>query len=628
MQLNFLLTALVSATLLITAARAAEAPYAGRFSDGTLAVDLSADASGYTGLITLGQRQFPTAARADGNTLTGTFDSGGTHFPYTAILANDTLSLITGGKTYTLHRVIAAPAPAPNPLGAMAPANAALAAPVSQQPGGSPAGNAPPGYDVLASSAMGQSLMVRKPGITSIKAALEAAFPELAQFFGTRPAIGRAYQDAKDPHSGGATFTVTLNGQPNQGFVKCLLDDSGASIAVIYGRINASKSDWDNLLKSSASGGSATAASDPGIPLKQYDFPDGTATIGLAEGWTTKGQSIVDPTLIVGPADQNIVLNNGLNINMPDSLAVKSRQQLADMTKHNAAMTEQNWKNLEKMSGHPIARPPAPPPMKPLPPLLVAPLLDPVEALKTVMPQMSALSQYNNGPTTTLDRIISSKEVPVQLPNGKGAEILYEYSQTWNGKTTHFRRLLRLMTAPLAQGTWFWFVGSGMAAPVATFDRDLPVMQAMVKSLKVDQEKANQASQAKIQQMQQAGQVMNDAMQKVGQIQRQMGQDDADTHNRIYQAQHQAQMDSYHQHNIQVNNQMWQQQRQAANVEEFALGSRNVHDTKTGQVTSVDLNYADGVAKSLNEATMDPNRFVSVPLRDELYPNPPPAPSR
>ncbi len=83
--------------------------------------------------------------------------------------------------------------------------------------------------------------------------------------------------------------------------------------------------------------------------------------------------------------------------------------------------------------------------------------------------------------------------------------------------------------------------------------------------------------------------------------------------------------DSFHQHNVQWANQEWQKQRHAADVQEYVLGSRNVYDTKTGQSASVDLNYADGVARSLNEATLDPNRFVSVPLRDELYPTPPPA---
>ncbi len=65
-----------------------------------------------------------------------------------------------------------------------------------------------------------------------------------------------------------------------------------------------------------------------------------------------------------------------------------------------------------------------------MPPLLVSPLLEPVEALKAMIPQFSAEAEFNHGPPTTLDRIISSEEIPCPLQDGKGAEILYEFDTT------------------------------------------------------------------------------------------------------------------------------------------------------------------------------------------------------
>jgi len=44
--------------------------------------------------------------------------------------------------------------------------------------------------------------------------ALIATFSDLATYFGNRPVLGSAYQDAHDPTSGGATFGVTFDGHP------------------------------------------------------------------------------------------------------------------------------------------------------------------------------------------------------------------------------------------------------------------------------------------------------------------------------------------------------------------------------------------------------------------------------
>ena len=246
MRLSFIGVAIVSAIAVMPALSfAADARYAGKFSDGNLTIELSEHGGGYTGLITLGQQKFPATAHVDGDTLSGTFDSAGHTYPFTAILANDTLTLTTGGKAYSLKSPAAPP---PNPLGNAASDNATQPAAAAPQAGGAAAADVPAGYEIMASTPVGQSLLTRKEHLTSVKAALEATFPELAQFFGSRPVIGRAFQDVKNPKSGGATFTITAHAQPMQGFVKCTLDDRGATVAVIYGQTKAPKAEWGKLL--------------------------------------------------------------------------------------------------------------------------------------------------------------------------------------------------------------------------------------------------------------------------------------------------------------------------------------------------------------------------------------------
>src|SRR5476651_350308 len=84
---------------------ASDAPIAGKYSDGQLTIEVSESAGACSGNITLGTQQFPASAHANGNNLDGTFKSGDNSFPFTATLADDTLTLSTGGKTYTLKRL-------------------------------------------------------------------------------------------------------------------------------------------------------------------------------------------------------------------------------------------------------------------------------------------------------------------------------------------------------------------------------------------------------------------------------------------------------------------------------------------------------------------------------------------
>jgi hypothetical protein len=78
------------------------APFAGKFSDGKVTVELSESGGAYVGTISLGDTKYPAKASVAGQGLAGTFTSNGGEYPFTATLDGDRLIFVTGGKTYTL----------------------------------------------------------------------------------------------------------------------------------------------------------------------------------------------------------------------------------------------------------------------------------------------------------------------------------------------------------------------------------------------------------------------------------------------------------------------------------------------------------------------------------------------
>ncbi len=500
--------------------------------------------------------------------------------------------------------------------------------------------DAPAGYTVEISTDIGKSLVTKKPNVTSVMAALLATFPDLQIYFGNQPTIGSAYQDAHDPSSGGATFGATYQGQPVRGIVSCKLHDGGASISVIFGHTNAPKADWEKLLASPTAQANTAAppgagqtgaaqagaqATVPGTPpdsskflgsLADYSYADGTGSVGLADGWKTQSQSALDPTPIIGPADQVVMLHNSVNVSPTDSPAVLQRQKLLDMQAQNQANFARNGYNL--------------PPAKPLPPLLVADFTDPVTAVKDMIPQFSKRSEFNKGASFTLDQINSSQDLPCALPNGKRGLINYSVTRLLNGQSSHYRAQLLLVMAPFQPPgqskptAWMWFARYSVQAPQATFDHDLPLMMAMVNSEKVDQNRAMQVAQARNQQMQQMGQQMLAAQQAQNQAINNMYKQNAQTQYDIHQQQQEQTQAGYDAHNEQFKNDQLQRSRNSADFDESIIGTRTIYDTVTGQSGYANLTDVNGVVDSLNQAALDPNRFVQIPLRDQLYPIPQP----
>jgi hypothetical protein len=581
---------------------------ADKYSDGKLTLEWTQTADGYSGTITLGTQQFPATARSGDQGITGSFVSNGHPFPFSAVIEGDTLALTTGGTKYMLKNETATvnPLAAANPLagGGSSGSSGALA-----------------GYAVVTSTDSGKALAIEKDGASTVQAALEATLPDLTSYFGVKPTIGSAYQDAKDPKSGGATFSSTLNGQPIKGIISCKLNDKGASVAVVYASANASKADWDNLTSPAAPSGvqpaQSTASAPPAEPkfdLKEFDFPDGTGSLELADGWTTKAQTCINPVFITGPAQQSIVLNNMVHIDTPDAPSEQTKKRFEAMQQQMAAQARA------------MNRPFNPMPMPPGPPPLCSPYLEPVDALKTIVPQMSKIAEYNKGPTTELGEILSVKDAPSPLPNGKSAIILYTYSQTLNGETTQYKRSIYLTTAPQGQWGWVWMV-TGVAAPVATFAHDAPLMFAMMNSLKVNQQQFTQNLNAQTATNIHNTQVLGQAETQSIITQAQIGRDNLNSQFQIHEQQQQASADAFAQHNEQWAADETQKQRNTADFIETIQGTRLVVDTQTGASGYANLSDVNGVVDSLNQAALDPNRFVQVPLRDYLY-APTPVPGR
>ncbi len=93
---------------------------AGQYVGDRLAMTLAGTAGRYTGEIRMGTQPFPVTARAVGDRLEGTFQSGADRFDFTATLRDATLTLTTGGTTYALQKQGLNPLdsgrPAVNPL--------------------------------------------------------------------------------------------------------------------------------------------------------------------------------------------------------------------------------------------------------------------------------------------------------------------------------------------------------------------------------------------------------------------------------------------------------------------------------------------------------------------------------
>jgi hypothetical protein len=572
--------AIVSILFVGLAAGSAFAAVAGKYSDGKLTVDLSGTDS-LTGTIALGANQYPATAHASGNNLDGSFTTGGNAFPFTATLDGDTMTLVSGGKTYTLQRASAPANPLANPAGAAEPVGIA-------------------GYSVVNSTDFGKAMFTHIADAPTVTAALSASINDLSHYFDSRPDIKGGYEDSKNHQSGGAVFTATLKGQAMKGVISCKLQEKGAGVTVVYCRVDAPQAEWAKLSTAPAApaegdkpAANAAPVDDPskvlGDNAQVYSFPDGTGSITLPDGWKTNAQSAIDLIQVQGPADQNVFIGSSRIISTPDSPLVK--------------MAQQNQERMRQMGGNPP------------PPMIIAEFTDPVQAMQDIWPQLSQLNQARGGPAVHLDQIVDHKDVPAAMQGAKAAVITFDVTRTLNDVSKQYRGIQRVTMVPIGNGSWS-FTTTGFTAPIDDFEHDRKLMFAIVQSEKLNQQvvqqRMNDQAQANMNMIKQQGEASAAALQA--------------NHDAFMKAQdqryaaHEQQMAEtqagYDAHNQQFRDDQLQKSRNKDDVVEQIQGYRQVYDTQTGLSGNVDLNDVNGVVNALNQAALDPNRFVQIPLRD------------
>ncbi len=352
------------------------------------------------------------------------------------------------------------PAAAAKPPGSAAKASATKAPAAAAKA----TGDALAGYAVVNTTSYGKALTAERPGTASVRDGLSAALRDLTRYFANRPTLRGAYEDQRDHRSGAAVFTALHEKKPVKGIVFCKLEAKGAKIGVVYARADTPPKEWNKLVagpppsgdqKKSAQGKAKSASAAPlpaaaHVPLTTYRFPDGTGTVGLAQGWRTTAQTAMQGFAINGPGDARVAIGIAYSVYAP--------------------------------------------PGPGLPTALVGPLVGPADALRGLAPQLSRLNMQQGGPALAIDGITVRAAAKAGIPGGRAATLSYNVTESGKGPQKHYRALATIETAPNGQGLWMMFVNE-VRAPDARFDRDLPVMLQIATSFRENAAVINQTSQ-------------------------------------------------------------------------------------------------------------------------------------
>jgi hypothetical protein len=427
-----------------------------------------------------------------------------------------------------------------------------------------------PQYSTVQATDYGQSLFAERTDAKTLSQALQLTLADLTRRFGGAPSVFRAFADSKDGHAGGATFVVAGQGGQVKGLVTCTVGPKKTQVWVVYIRADAPAGEWAKLLPSAspaagaaeaapAASGTPTVASMAHVPLRTYNFPDGTGSIGLAEGWTTDAPSAANTVLLHGPAEARVSMGALYTVQVPGSTLPR------------------------------------------VPNGLVAAYGKPIDVFAALVPQFSQMGVKQGGPSVTLDHLTKVAD----QSEGQLQVLHFGVTETTQGGSKHFLGMAWVGVHPLPPGL-FTVLITQLRGPDATFERDKPVMFQMVNSLKSNdaaiqakssRELAAQRQRFEAQQARmRAQQAANDAQHK------QYWQ-----HQKDMEAQHKAASDAQR-----------DTARRNDNFDEYIRGVRTVEDTQTGVKTSVDLGNVTKVVEDLNVA--DPGRYREIPLRDEAHP--------
>jgi hypothetical protein len=419
----------------------------------------------------------------------------------------------------------------------------------------------PPQYQLVARSTFGEAFVTQR-STGSLTKTLELTLADAKNYFGVAPRVHKAYEDAKDPRSGGASFALTVNGIALKG----LITVKGNKVAVVFARADAPASEWSRLMAGNGDPAPKASAAVPATnELQTLHFPDGTGSIGLAKGWTTNAQSAMHALVVKGPADQEFALGITASVVTP-------------------------YSTLPRM-----------------PTTLIAPYGTPAEVFAAIVPQIARINAQQGIPARSIDHLVKLKDETPTLPRGLCSVLRFGVTDTYpNGATRHYQAITRFEVDPISDQA-FMISAASARGPDATFERDFPLMLSMMQSLRFNEAVVNQKNQQALLAQQQSFEAGQRAHKE------QMAAYDAQ--NRAWQAR---------QDDNDARNRNWQDRQNAVarrndDFDEVIRGYRTVEDTRTGEKSSVNLGNVDKIVDDLNER--DPGRYRQIPLKDELHPN-------
>jgi len=312
------------------------------------------------------------------------------------------------------------------------------------------AGPPRPDYQVVNATTFGKVLVARRSDAPTVRAALRLTVQDLTAYFGGAPAVRGAYQDTRNQRMGGATFTVKAWGHPAKGLITCEVGPQGTKVAVVFMRADAPAGEWARLTQPAPTAAlpAASAGDKPTSVasgrLRTYAFPDGTGTVGLAEGWHTDAPSALGGVRLLGPDGETITLAQGFGVQTPSSSLVG------------------------------------------LPSALVAPYGSPLEVMRALGPQLSRASVRGGGPALAWDDMRHLEDRKPMAQGGRGAVLGWGVTETRrDGARQHFKTVNAVDLSPTSDVS-FLVMFNQARAPDALFQRDLPVMLQMMASFKTD----------------------------------------------------------------------------------------------------------------------------------------------
>ena len=120
-----------------------------------------------------------------------------------------------------------------------------------------------PQYRAVNETRFGKAWVAERKDATSVADAVRLTLADAAAFFGTRPKLGRAYEDSRTHRSGGATFTVDAKSGALKGWMTCEVGSGATKAAVAVIRADAPKGEWQRLIQPAGAPSAGAKAVEP-----------------------------------------------------------------------------------------------------------------------------------------------------------------------------------------------------------------------------------------------------------------------------------------------------------------------------------------------------------------------------